>query len=194
MRCPRRIITGSFCRQLSALLKKSLEPFAPYGLSVEVRVELVAGQVAMNHHMGGHCLELGRCERVQCGKRSRMLLVLAENVPPIARYACDLQARTPPKLRFSVEHGQVQVVHSHTGIQQGFNLGPSCHSATRITLLKERGRNPPLLGAKVATHVDDDIILIPTGRAQCMKTLADVLRWHQHHQRPESIPLHRETP
>lgn len=52
-------------------------------------------------------------------KRSRILPTLAKCIPSVAGYTSNLSARTPQKLRFRMENGLIQVVHSRTGVEQG---------------------------------------------------------------------------
>lgn len=58
-----------------------------------------------------------------------MLRARAIYIPPVAIYASNLCVRTPPKLLLRIKGGRVQVVHSRTGVEQGYNEGILCYSA-----------------------------------------------------------------
>ena len=68
--------------------------------------------------------------------RHRFLPALAEIVPSVVPYASNLYAREPQKPLFALDGGDLEVVESARGVQQGCNLVPLCYSAGSLKILK----------------------------------------------------------
>ena len=188
----RRIIGGTFCRQYSSALEDFFQPLGQYGVSVRGGVELVAEQAAIGHQRGGTVLAFDGVNAFNSMRRAHMLPALAKIVPPVARYASNLYARTPPKLLFSMEDGQVQVVQSRRGVQQGCNLGPLCYSAGGLDLLREFRQTPPVEGAQIMAYIDDVVVILPPDQARNMSAVAEVTQWLQTRLQTQGVALNRQ--
>lgn len=65
-------------------------------------------------------------------KHCTILPALADLIPPAVLYAINVYARKPPKTLFKTATGETGIVHSSRGIQQRWNLGPLCYSASLL--------------------------------------------------------------
>ena len=123
--------------------------------------------------------------------RHRLLPALAEIVSSVVPYASNLYAREPPKLRFALDGGGLEVVKSAGGVQQGRNLGPLCYSAGSLKILKEFRVNPPVPGARAVSFIDDITAILPPELSLDMAAIGKVTEWLQERLRVEGISLNQ---
>ena len=119
------------------------------------------------------------------------LSVLVEIVPSVVPYASNLYAREPPKLRFALDGGGLEVVKSARGVQQGCNLGPLCYSAGSLKILNEFRANPPVPGARAVSFIDDIAVILPPEVSLDMAAIGKVTEWLQERLRVEGISLNQ---
>ena len=71
------------------------------------------------------------------------------------------------------------MVESARGVQQGCNLGPLCYSAGSLKILKEFRANPPVLGARAVSFIDDITVILPPELSLDTAAIGEVTEWLQ---------------
>ena len=144
----RRVGGAVFCRQYGRKLADYFQPWGQYGVAVSGGVEKMAFTTTLGFEEGCTILSYGGANALNNIYRHRFLPTLAEIVPSVVTYASNLYAQEPPKPLFALlDGGDLEVVKSTRGIQQGCNLDPLCYSAGSLKILKEFRANPPVSGA-----------------------------------------------
>ena len=83
------------------------------------------------------------------------------------------------------------MVKSARGEQQGWNVSPLCDNAGSLKILKEFGANPPGLGARVVSFIDDITIILPPELSLDMTAIGKVTECLQKRLGVEGISLNR---
>ena len=187
----RRVIGAVFCRRYGRKLADYFQPWGQYGVAVSGGVEIMALTAALGFEEGCTILSYDGANAFNSIYRHRFLPALAEIVPSVVPYASNLYAREPPKLLFALDGGGLEVVESARGVQQGFNLGPLCYSAGSLKILKEFKANPPVLGARAVSFIDDITVILPPEFSLDMAAIGKVTEWLLERLGVEGISLNR---
>ena len=133
----RRVIGAVFCRRYGRKLVDYFQPWGQYGVAVSGGVEIMALTATLGFEHGCSILSYDGANAFNSIYRHRFLHALLEIVPSVVPYASILYARETPKLLCALEGGDLEVVESAQGVQQGCNLGPFCYSARSLEILRE---------------------------------------------------------
>lgn len=155
-----------------ASIQDFFEPLGQYGVRIKGGMEMVAERAAIGYQ---------RANAFNSVKRSPMRPALDRNAPTVARFVYNLCARTPPKLLFRREGVHVQLAHSPLTSTKR-EPRPSLTSATGVKLFNEFRRYQSGPGARnTIICMYGVVIFIPLEMAHCVRAVADVAQWPQHH-------------
>ena len=187
----RRVIGAVFCRRYGRKLADYFQPWGQLGVAVSCGVEIMAFTATLSFKEGCTILSYDRANAFNRIYRHRFLPAVAEIVSSVVPYASNLYVREPPKLLFALDGGGLEVVESARGVQQGCNLGPLCHSAGSLKILKEFRANPPVPGARAVSFIDDITVILPPELSLDMAAIGKVTEWLQERLGVEGISLNR---
>ena len=187
----RRVIGAVFCRRYGKKPADYFQPWGQYGVAVSGGVEIMAFTATLGFEEGCTILSFHGANTLNSIYRHRFLPALAEIVPSVVPYASNLYAREPPKLLFTLDGGDLEVVESTRGVQQECNLGPLCYSAGLLKILKEFRVNPPVRGARAVSFIDDITVILPPELSLDMAAIGKVTAWLQERLGVEGISLNR---
>ena len=187
----RRVIGAVFCRRYGKKPADYFQPWGQYGVAVSGGVEIMAFTATLGFEEGCTILSFHGANTLNSIYRHRFLPALAEIVPSVVPYASNLYAREPPKLLFTLDGGDLEVVESTRGVQQECNLGPLCYSAGLLKILKEFRVNPPVRGARAVSFIDDITVILPPELSLDMAAIGKVTAWLQERLGVEGFSLNR---
>ena len=185
----RRVTGAVFCRRYG--VADYFQPWGQYGVAVSCGVEIMAFTATLGFEEGCTILSYDGANAFNSIYRHTFLPALAEIVPSVVLYASNLYARKTSKLLFALHGGDLEVVESARGVQQGCNLGPLCYSAGSLKILKEYRANPPVPGARAVSFIDDITVILSPELSLDMAAIGKVTEWLQKRLGVEGISLNQ---
>ena len=170
----RRVIGAVFFRRYDRKLADYFQPWGQYGVTVSGGVEIMTLTAAPSFEQGCTIFSYDGANAFSSVYHHRFLPALAEIVSSVVPYASNLYARKPPTLLFAFDGSCLKGVESARGVQQGYNLGPLCHSAGSLQILPEFGANQPVPGVRAVSFIDDITFVLPSERSLNMLAIGKV--------------------
>jgi hypothetical protein len=123
----RRLISSATLDALGERLGPALRDAGQYGVAVPSGVEHVATRVASAHESGDWVFALDGRNAFNELRRAAMLRTAATMLPEAFEYICHMYAGDAPHLLYQLAAGDIRVVPSQRGAQQGDPFGPALY-------------------------------------------------------------------